>query len=117
MLAKYLMAGVRRDTQHVGALAEIATGMEQEQAQWIADLRAQGVKAAHPDDGWVNREQNQLHFCYPQFNDGAAIGDVVALGWPKWSDNISRTRLVRITRRVVSTFGIEWWKFEPVIDR
>ncbi|WP_206687265.1 hypothetical protein, partial [Streptococcus pseudopneumoniae] len=51
------------------------------EAQWVADLRAAGYKAAHPNDGWVNRGSMELFLSYPQFNDGAGIGDFVMLGW------------------------------------
>ncbi len=83
-----------------------------EQDNWIAALRAEGVKAAHPDDGWVDRERNEVRPSYPQFNDGVAVGDVIALGWP------SRHRLVRVTS--VGTYGVigTWpaWGFEKIED-
>jgi hypothetical protein len=49
---------------------------------WIEKLRAEGIKAAHPDDGWVNRENNSVFFMYPQFDDGIKDGELLALGWP-----------------------------------
>lgn len=61
--------------------------------RWIADLRANGVKAAHPDDAWVDRKANSFQFAYPQFNDGAGIDDRVALGW-----HYGKARIVRVTR-------------------
>ena len=57
---------------------------------WVADLRALGVKAAHPDDGWVNRKADTVQLVYPQFNDGPGVGDLIALGDPE------RYRLVRV---------------------
>jgi len=68
--------------------AEYASG----ERQWVAALRAAGVKAAHPDDGWVDREHSEVQFVYPQFNDGVTEGDVIALGWHDGH------RLVRITQ-------------------
>lgn len=63
---------------------------EWDQWAWVADLRSRGVKAAHPDDGWVDRKKNRVVLCYPQFNLGLEVGDLIALGWPdKW-------RLVRV---------------------
>lgn len=106
--------GIRGNPSLIAECSKIATKMALEQAEWVDGLRARGVKAAHPDDGWVNRDKSQLHFCYPQFNDGAAVGDVVALGSPQWGSVEPRTRLVRLIARDVSMFGIEWWKFEPV---
>jgi len=58
---------------------------------WIAELRAQGVSAAHPDDGWVNRNDNILYPVYPDFNDGIEVGSTVALG------DHRKHRLVRVT--------------------
>jgi len=58
---------------------------------WRTMLRANDVKAAHPDDGWVDRVANIVTMCYPQFDDGVRAGDVIALGSP------SKHRLVRVT--------------------
>jgi hypothetical protein len=44
-------------------------------------LRSQSVKGAHPDDGWVNRQANELTLAYPQFLDSVKPGDLFALGW------------------------------------
>lgn len=78
--------------EHVARAVEIDRCMAQEERDWIADLRKDGVKAAHPDDGWVDRERNKVHLCYPQFNDGLKVGDLLALGWPR-----THTRIVRVT--------------------
>ena len=48
---------------------------------WIEKLRENNVKAAHPDDGWVNRENNSVIFAYPRFNDDVKVNDIIALGW------------------------------------
>jgi GTP-dependent phosphoenolpyruvate carboxykinase len=55
---------------------------QERQAEWVAALRAQGVKAAHPNDGWNDRMQQIIHFSYPQFDDGVQVGDVIAVGRP-----------------------------------
>lgn len=73
----------------------ICDKQEEDEAKWIKRLRANGFKAAHPNDGWVDRENNTLHFAYPQFNDGADVGDMVMLGWP--SDSPDKSRAVRLT--------------------
>jgi hypothetical protein len=80
--------------------------------QWIAGLREQGVKAAHPDDGWVNRDEHKIHLAYPQFDDGLEVGDLLALGWP-WT----HTRLVRVTGQSDNRFAVPfvspwYWHFE-----
>ena len=49
----------------------------------IKQLRAMGVKAVHPNDGWVNRKDDgtpyRVSFCYPDFIDPIEVGDKVAL--------------------------------------
>lgn len=82
---------------------ERATG---EEDGWIARLRADGVRAAHPDDGWVDRDAGTVRFVYPQFDDGVVPGCVVALGWPDGH------RLVRLLERIGDT-GLEW-RFSPL---
>ena len=78
---------------------------------YIEALRARGIKAAHPDDGWVKRDTNELHFCYPHFNDGAEAGDLVALGY----EFDKTTRIVRLlSYTTTGRSGMKWWKFEEV---
>jgi len=60
--------------------AEICHEGDHKEDDWIATLRAKGVKAAHPDDGWVDRKENSVHFAYPQFDDEVKVGDTIALG-------------------------------------
>jgi hypothetical protein len=86
---------------------EQCTDMQRKNDEWVTALRNQGIKAAHPDDGWVDREKNRVQFSYPQFNDGADVGDVIALGYDwKW-------RLVRLTAHYENPFGQHSWSFEP----
>jgi hypothetical protein len=75
-------------------LAEIPRAMAGEKAAWITELRSRGVKAAHPDDGWVDREANTVALVYATFNDGLQVGDLLALGSPSDSRG---TRIVRVT--------------------
>jgi len=78
---------------------------------WVKKLRAYGVKAALPDDGWVNRGLNEVQFVYPFFNDGCGVGDRIALG------SHDRFRFVVLLERVPPTFmlgdGDERWRFRP----
>jgi hypothetical protein len=69
---------------------DIGKSQKVAEKQWIEQLRSIGVKAAHPNDGWVDRENNEVQLVYPQFNDGLAKGDSLALGWP------DEYRLVRV---------------------
>ena len=61
--------------------------------QWFETLTAAGVRAAHPDDGWVDRHANTVTLAYPQFDYGVHVGDLMALGWPE------RHRIVRVIDR------------------
>lgn len=79
------------DLQAVAAWDQVGAEMAHDQARANAQLRAQGVKAAHPDDGWVDRQCNSVQFVYPAFDDGVQVGDLIALGWP-WPGY----RLVRV---------------------
>lgn len=103
-----LASGEKRFTNNwVKACRE---GHRREQA-YIAALRARGIKAAHPDDGWVKRAENKLHFSYPHYNDGAQTGDLVALGY-EFDKN---TRIVLLTGFEDALLSeMRWWKFEVV---
>lgn len=50
------------------------------QEKWIAWLREYGVKLAHPNDGWNDRNRKIFTPAYPYFDDGVIIGDLIALG-------------------------------------
>jgi hypothetical protein len=76
--------------------------------EWVDTLRQKGVTAAHPDDGWVDRDLNEVILCYPQFNDGVNIGSIIALG------DCNQYRLVKIVGLHVGFTGLEYWKFEEV---
>ena len=74
-------AGPAKDFGRIWA-ASVAKG-KREEALWIERLRADGIKAAHPDDGWIDRDEDSVFFSYPQFNDGVRVGDRIALGSPR----------------------------------
>lgn len=93
---------------------KIGIERKREQDEWIATLRAQGVKAAHPDDGWVDRMENSVFFAYPQFNDGAQVGDLVALGWPQWDCIRPQHRIVRLIGFLPGMVFKDRWLFEEV---
>ena len=81
------------DPDFVEAFHNSINAYERKEADWIKKLRSEGFKAAHPNDGWVDRENNKIHFAYPQFNDGAKIGDKIMIGCPEQNE-----RPVIITR-------------------
>lgn len=45
---------------HVRRYRGIVADMGRERDEWIDALRKAGVKAAHPDDGWVDRVSNRV---------------------------------------------------------
>lgn len=95
--------------EFANAWAAICRQGQVEQDEWIAALRADGVKAAHPDDGWVDRERNEVRLVYPQYNDGVSADDIIALGCP------DRHRLVRVVG-VSGRIGGGAWLFEKIAD-
>ena len=99
-----------RNPIHAARWENICRDQENGKLKWIALLRSQGVAAAHPDDGWANRKTNTVQFVYPQFNDGATVGSVVALGW-----HFNKTyRLVRLVGTDKGILGVIYWKFEDI---
>lgn len=92
--------------------ADIADHHRRKQ-EWEAALVAQGILIAHPDDGWVDRTANTIHFAYPTFQrTPPAVGVRVALGWP------DRWRVVELTRHIPSAPipGVDRWGFREVRD-
>ena len=102
------------DAKFAKRWVDICIKAEQDEKDWVAALRVQGVKASHPNDGWVNREKNEVQFVYPQFNDGVCIGDIVALGWP--SDSPENIRFVKLVAVQEGLLGNSYWKFKDVED-
>lgn len=78
-----LIAG---NLDHIARWHQICAAADAAEDKWIADLRIIGIKAAHPDDGWVDRKISNSHdfiqLQYPQFDDGLKVGDLIALGHP-----------------------------------
>lgn len=108
--------GTVRGTPDAVALAvSIDQKMQGEKLSWVEELRAMGVKAAHPDDGWVHRTDDPcVHLEYPDFNDGLGVGDLLALGWP-WRRPY---RIVRVTRieNTSPRFGLIHYHFDEVMQ-
>jgi hypothetical protein len=107
---KYRHAMNFNDKAFAERWAEICDEHKKSESAWIAGLRAAGVKAAHPDDGWVDRDANTVTFAYPQFNDGAQAGDLVALGY-----HFGKTRIVRLNefKRGLLLSNGRWTFTEP----
>lgn len=81
--------------------------MDLAEKEWIEKLRSEGVKASHPDDGWIDRVNDIANFCYPHFDDGVDVGDVIALG------SYDEYRYVKVTYRILG-WGECKYKFEPL---
>jgi hypothetical protein len=94
----------------------VCKNAQEEKAKWINNLRLQGIRAAHPNDGWVDRSLNRVSFAYPHFNDGVRPGDFVMLGWPPIDagEPPSNERLVYITSIEESQLGLIWHYFIDV---
>lgn len=69
-----------RDGSSVDVYDKICEDNKNKKLKWIDWLRQGGIKAAHPDDGWHERDKGYFQFSYPYFNDGVKEGDMVALG-------------------------------------
>lgn len=77
---------ISSDPEAVARWDAIAARQESEKRDWTEILREMGVKFAHPDDGWVDRNADgsgrvTLSW-YPQFNDEPKVGDLMAIGTP-----------------------------------
>jgi hypothetical protein len=86
--------GSEQGKSFVATYNRVVQESREAEAAWIADLRERGIKAAHPDDGWVDRENNIVTFCYPQFNSGVTVGDQIALG------HHDKHRIVEVVERM-----------------
>lgn len=85
------------DKNAIATWDSIGEKVASEEATWIATLRSLGIKAAHPDDGWVDREENYVVFAYPYFNDEPQVGDLIVLGYLFNNGN----RVVQVTKKRV----------------
>lgn len=99
---------VSGNAEFVSKWHQICDEHDERERAWIQGLRERGSKAAHPNDGWVNRETNEVVFAYPQFNDGAGIGDLVMLGHAGYKNQ-------RPVRLIAQRHGfLLYWQFEDV---
>lgn len=71
------------DPSAIALWESIGARMEDDKRTWTQRLREAGIKLAHPDDGWVNRERNTFTLSwYAQFNNTPDVGDLIAFGTP-----------------------------------
>lgn len=106
---------VRADAEGIALVQDIERRHISQRQAWIEELRALGVKAAHPDDGWVHREcdPQKIHMEYPHFNDGLGVGELLALGQPFRREETRIVRVIKIedTGRLIP---MRYYTFEPV---
>lgn len=107
--------GVSGSPEFIALWRKVCDEQKLSEKQWVAELRAKGFKAAHPNDGWVNRKDNEVSLVYPQFNDGVSIGDLVMLGWPNDKD-CRPVRIIGVRKGLISfdPSRIMYYKFEDV---
>jgi hypothetical protein len=89
---------------------DICTKQQRSLDHWREQMINGGIKAAHPDDGWVDRAASTVQFVYPYFNLGAVAGDLVALGDER------KHRIVRLVEHVPNRFdaAANRWRFEEL---
>lgn len=78
----------------------IGRDMSDQQEEWVKMLRGKGFKAAHPNDGWHDREKRKIFLAYPQFDDGVRVGDKIALGYP-WEASYTTINVVSVTHGMI----------------
>lgn len=69
-----------RDGSFVDIMKNIYAESAKKKEVWISKLKAENIRASHPDDGWHDREKKSFILCYPDFFEGINVGDKVALG-------------------------------------
>ncbi|MDH5572772.1 MAG: hypothetical protein OEY89_13480 [Gammaproteobacteria bacterium] len=94
--------------------SEVQNEYKENTRKWIQRLKSEGFKASHPNDGWVNREINELHLAYPQFDSGVEVGDLVMLGWPDDKKSERPVRIIGLRKGHVC--GMIYWKFEDMVN-
>ena len=90
-----------------GVFNEVIKEHNAKKEEWIEELKNEGIAAAHPDDGWVNRVKNEVYLCYPYFNKSPCVGDKIALG------NFDKHRVVEVESIRDSFLGdMRYYKFK-----
>lgn len=113
---KMLHGNVSGQAAFVAHAYSIARELDDELSSWIRELRAKGVKGAHPPDGWFDKK-NRVTVVNPQFDDGVRVGDFVVLGWG-YKDRRSPDRLYVVTAIESSPFSrLRTWVVEDAGTR
>ena len=79
----------------------------------ISYFRSINIKAAHPDDGWVDRENNTVILEYPIFQNEISVGDKIVL-----YENLSyKYRIVEVTEVLSDIYDFRKYVFKPIIKQ
>lgn len=98
------------DIRFVNLWNNIVQEQNRNNSEWINHLRENGVKAAHPNHGWINREEKHFHSCYPYFNDGIEVGCFVAIG------SYDKYKIVQITEIRKALFWDYNYYYQEITD-
>jgi len=85
----------------------------QKETKWIEELKRCGVKAAHPNDGWVDRENLKFQLVYPQFNTGVDVGDLVCLGSASEPEKNRIVKVIEIEQGFISLVHYHFEDWNP----
>ena len=99
---------------HIASYNQICIEYEANEKKWVEELREQGFKAAHPNDGWVDRNNNVIRLVYPQFDDGAEIGDAMMLGWHSDKKSWRPIILTKKYKSLTDRSGTKMFYFEDM---
>ena len=100
------------NSQFAAQWYQICNDSDNKKRAFIETLRAAGFKAAHPNDGWVDRQNNTIILCYPRFNDGLGVGDSMMIG--SHYDSPEELRPVKIVAIDNTMFGTVRYSFEDL---
>lgn len=98
-----------KNPEHIQTWTKICLDQKSKYNKWAEKLKAEGVKMAHPDDGWVDRKEDKVHPCYPEFKHNPQIGDLIVLGNP---DKYRFVRVVKI--EIIGWSKMDYYYFEGV---
>lgn len=67
------------DPHIASTLIDAEKTLNNQRAEDVRAMKALGVDAAHPDDGWHKRDTHEVHLCYPFFEGRIKVGSRIAL--------------------------------------
>lgn len=88
--------------------AQIGKEHDQKLNALCKQLQAEGVKALHPNDGWVTRLDNgviQFRLAYPRYQMRFGVGDRVA-----FYNTLEDVTFYRVTRKIDSVWFDDKWE-------